>query len=55
MPATPNQDPRPQTNQPSWPERVADILRRIFVPGAQQPEPVPVPVVVGGPGLRRRV
>ena len=33
--------------QGSWPERVLDALRRIFVPA---PEPVPVPVVVR-PGI----
>ena len=32
---------------------VAEILRRIFIPGAQ-PEPVLVPVYVPRPGVRRR-
>lgn len=35
----------------SWPERVVEVLREIFVPSR---EPVPVPVVVrpGGPVRR---
>jgi hypothetical protein len=39
----------------SWPERVIEVLRRIFVP-EPQPVPVPVPVVVRpGSPVRRRV
>jgi hypothetical protein len=37
---------RPPNEQPSWPERVAEVLRRILVPGsapALQPVPVRVP------------
>ena len=38
----------------SWPERVLDALRRIFVP-SPEPVPVPVPVVVRpGAPVRRR-
>ncbi|HEX2032612.1 MAG TPA: hypothetical protein VHS99_00370 [Chloroflexota bacterium] len=46
---------RPDAGQPSWPERIADALRRIFYPGVQRPRPVPVPVPVGGPRLRSRL
>jgi hypothetical protein len=59
MPEPSSQDPRPRSPQdedePSWPEKVADILRRIFVPGARNPEPayVPVPVYVPRPRPRR--
>ena len=38
----------------TWPERVLDILRRILVPGGQL-QPVPVPVPVREPVIRRRV
>ena len=48
------EDPKASQDGPkdSWPERVLDALRRIFVP---EPQPVPVPVVVR-PGIpvRRR-
>jgi hypothetical protein len=46
--------PRPEGQEPSWPEKVAEILRRIFVPGSRRPEPVLVPVYVPRPGVRRR-
>jgi hypothetical protein len=49
----PNPRPQPKDGQ-SWPERVADILRRIFVPGGEpQLVPVPVPVPVHVPVVRR--
>src|SRR5581483_3024723 len=35
--------------KPSWPERAAEILRRIFFP---EPRPEPVPVMVPVPGRR---
>jgi hypothetical protein len=57
MPESSNQDPRSRPSrddEPSWPEKVAELLRRIFVPGTQ-PEPVLVPVYVPRPGVRRRV
>jgi hypothetical protein len=45
-------DGREDERGPSWPERVLDALRRIFVP---DPQPVPVPVVVRPTGpIRRR-
>jgi hypothetical protein len=61
MPVPSNQEPRSRPprddDEPSWPEKaaekVAEILRRIFIPGAQ-PEPVLVPVYVPRPGVRRR-
>jgi hypothetical protein len=45
-------DARDDDSGASWPERVIEVLRRIFVP---EPQPVPVPVVVrpSGPILRR--
>ena len=44
-------DENARDEKPSWAERVAEVLRRIFVPA---PEPVPVPVVVHpGIGIRR--
>jgi hypothetical protein len=51
---------RPPSEPPSWPERVADVLRRIFLPGAEpelQPVPVPVtiPVPVRRPPVVRRL
>lgn len=42
---------RPPNQPPSWPERVAEVLRRIFLPGAE-PELAPVPVVVPVPVRR---
>jgi hypothetical protein len=57
MPVLSSQDqhPRPRSgdDEPSWAEKVADILRRIFVP-ERQPEPVLVPVYVPQPRIRRR-
>jgi hypothetical protein len=48
MPPALSQDPRPAERQdgeePSWADKVADILRRIFVPGERTPQPVLVPV-----------
>lgn len=39
---------------PSWRERVADALRRIFLPGIDPgPRLVPVPVTIPRPGVRR--
>ena len=51
-----DQNPRPRSDddEPSWAEKVADILRRIFVPGERQPQPVLVPVYVPRPRIRRR-
>ena len=50
MPPALSQDPRPAERQdgeePSWADKVADILRRIFVPGERTPQPVLVPVPV---------
>jgi hypothetical protein len=50
----PHPRPRPDEDEPSWVDRVADVLRRIFVPGERQPEPVYVPVYVPRPQPRRR-
>ncbi|HEV2125504.1 MAG TPA: hypothetical protein VGW38_22360 [Chloroflexota bacterium] len=46
------EDPREREQGQSWPERVLEVLKRIFIP---EPEPalVPVPVVVR-PGVVRR-
>jgi hypothetical protein len=50
MPPALSQDPRPAEcpdgEEPSWADKVADILRRIFVPGERAPQPVLVPVPV---------
>jgi hypothetical protein len=58
MPISPDQEhrplPRPEGEEPSWPDKVIDVLRRIFVPGSRRPEPVFVPVYVPRPGVRRR-
>ena len=47
MPPALSQDPRPAERpdgeEPSWADKVADILRRIFVPGERAPQPVLVP------------
>lgn len=59
MPILWNSEPHPQSrserDEPSWPEKIADVLRRIFLPGSQEPELVPVRVEVPRYPVRRRV
>src|SRR6266545_590541 len=47
------QRPHP-ANDDSFLERLAEVLRRILVPGAPRLVPVPVPVPVRDPVVRRR-
>ena len=59
MPAFEPAEPRPaqfpvRPDSPSWPERVAEVLRRIFLPGEAPPEFRPAPVIVRAPRGRRR-
>lgn len=59
MPVLWNSEPRPQSragrDEPSWPEKIADVLRRILLPGSQEPQLVPVRVDVPRFPVRRRV
>jgi hypothetical protein len=47
------EDTKAREEGPSWPERVWEVLRRIFVPD-RQPVLVPVPVVVRPGAAPRR-
>ena len=51
----PHAQSRSERDEPSWPAKIADVLRRIFLPGSQEPELVPVRVDVPRFPVRRRV
>jgi hypothetical protein len=53
-----NAEPRPEPrsdDEPSWAEKILEVLRRVFGPGARRPVAVPVPVSLppAGGGWRR--